>query len=356
MNKICVKNSKILIAHSNSGQHLMQWHNRRERVARDLGYQVKTLAMSKYHPYTIFPYLDRKWQKRDSSLMRLYEILGREIADCDIFIHYNGALIHPEFMAQFNKLKIYHCADDPEASDVLSRPVARAYDIHAISNPTCIDLYRSWGCKYVFCWPLGALHYSDNDEYNSQDFARDIGLCFVGSKYGVTRWRYVHKIPILRNWNGLYTKKAFLERIEGEIPDLVAYGGGWKRGQIDDGGIPTLYRRTRLGLNLHNEKGAHNARLFDLVAFGVCQICDNKRDLHRVFTPGKEIIGYDSASEALELIRYYLAHQAEAEEIASAGRDRFLRDYTMSAIWQNFFEQINNILLQRQTTRGIAKN
>src|SRR2546423_1345970 len=85
-------------------------------------------------PNAIFPLLDRYWRRRDAALMSFYDLLGKAIDSCDVFIHYNGALVHPEFLEQFNKLTIYHCADDPDASDVLSRPVAPHYDICAISN------------------------------------------------------------------------------------------------------------------------------------------------------------------------------------------------------------------------------
>ncbi|WP_179147476.1 glycosyltransferase family protein [Cylindrospermopsis raciborskii] len=338
-----MQRNKIFIAHSNSGQQLLDWHARRENCARNLGYKIETMAMMDYHPYTIFPYLDKKWKKRDTVLMRFYEKLGEKIADSDIFIHYNGALIHPKFLQQFTQLKIYHCADDPEASDVISRPVVHAYDIHAISNPTCLDLYRSWGCKHVFFWPLGAFHYDFAVENRSQTAVRDISLSFVGTKYGVTRWRYVHRIPILKYWSGLYTKKAFFDRLEQAFPSMVAYGGGWRMGRIEDSDIPDLYRRTLVGINVHNNMGVHNGRLFDLAAYGVCQICDNKQHLHHVFVPGKEIIGYESTNEAIDLIRYYLAHPNEANAIGIAGRERYYRDYTMDAIWNKFFEDLGRL-------------
>ena len=103
---------------------------------------MNTFGMRDLYPYTIFPRLDRAWRRRDTALMEFYEVLGEKIDQCDVFIHYNGALIHPEFLSQFNQLKIYHCADDPDSSEVLSKPVAKAYDICAISNPACIEMYK----------------------------------------------------------------------------------------------------------------------------------------------------------------------------------------------------------------------
>jgi spore maturation protein CgeB len=279
--------------------------------------------------------------------MRLYDTLGEKIMDSDVFIHYNGALIHPEFLAQFKQLKIYHCADDPDASKVISQPVAHGYDIHAISNPACIPMYQSWGCKRVFFWPIGAYHYVDGlpDHVElSSGRNRDIPLVFVGSKYGTTRFRFVGRIPILNQMSWPYHKKSFFADIEHNFPFIHGYGSGWRMGRIVDANIPDLYSRARIGLNVHNSLGPINGRMYDLAAFGVCQICDNKKHLHHVFEDGKEIIGFDTTAECIEHVRYYLAHPEEARAISQAGRQRYLRDYTMEAIWHLFFNNVNKML------------
>jgi hypothetical protein len=341
------KGKRILLAHSNSGMATMNWHQRRQQIARYMGYSIENFCMSDLHPYTIFPYLDKKWKKRDPALMRLYDVLGEKITECDVFIHYNGALIHPDFLDQFKVLKIYHCADDPDASDVLSKPVVHAYDIHAISNPACIDMYRSWGCKYVFFWPLGALHYDERaecDDLTEPARVRNVKLSFVGSKYGAAKYRYVARIPIIRNLSAVWSKKSFFERLENEFPFIYGYGVSWTNGFIQDAGIPALYSRSLLGVNVHNSLGPINFRLYDLSAYGVCQICDNKHNLHYVFEDGKEILGFESEKECFDLIRYYLAHPEEARTIGEVARQRFLRDYTIEKLWIRFFSDLERIV------------
>lgn len=344
-----LKTKRILLAHSNTGAQMKLWHLRREVSARRLGYNLATFCMSDLHPYTVFPYLDRKWQRRDPDLMRLYDALGEKITESDIFIHYNGALIHPEFLSQFKQLKIYHCADDPDASQVISCPVAYAYDIHAISNPSCIEMYQSWGCKHVFFWPLGAFHH-DDEHPDSADIVsgrdRDIQLAFVGSKFGTQRFRFVHHIPLINRVSWLYLKKGFFENIERAFPSIHGYGGGWSRGRISDADIPDLYRRAQVGVNIHNSLGPINARLYDLAAFGVCQVCDNKPNLNYVFTEGKEIVGFETIRECIDLIGYYLSHHDEARAIGEAARRRYKRDYTTDLIWIRFFESVERILIK----------
>ncbi len=306
------------------------WHERRRLSAIELGYKLSVFSLSDHHPYITFPALDRRWRKRDRALMAMYEVLGKAIDECDVFIHFNGLLIHPDFLAQFKrKLTVYHCADDPDASSVVSKPVARYYDMCGISNPACLDSYRKWGCANVFFWPLGAFHY--DEQLASFDGPRDVPIVFVGSKTGVTKVRYVGRFL------GLYNKTRFMTAIQREFPEMVAYGAGWGSGRIADEAIPDLLSRSRLGLNLHNTLGPVNGRLYDLSAFGVCQVCDNKRNLSLVFEEGKEIVGFDSQRECVELIRYFLARPEEARQIGVAARSRFLRDYTMPAIWNRLF-------------------
>lgn len=334
-----LNSQKILLAHSNVGETALRWHDRRHRAALALGYDVSMFRIADYHPYTIFPKLDRLWRKRDPALMRLYEALGAAIDACDVFIHYNGALVHPEFLQQFDKLTIYHCADDPDASAVMSRPVAAHYDMCAISNPACIEMYKSWGCRNTFFWPLGSFSYDEDAADSSTNLPyseRSVPLVFIGSKLGVPSVRIVGK------YLGLYRKKSMMTLLERSFPELVAYGASWPRGFIDNAEIPRLYQQSRVGFNVHNTLGPINARLYDLAAFGVCQICDNKATLSLIFDEGSEIAGFDSIDDCLELLRYYLAHPTEAQDIGVAARARFLRDYTTKAIWKKFFADVES--------------
>lgn len=333
-----LKSKKMLLVHSNTSLNMRLWHERKCLSARKLGYDLSVFDMSEYMKPTIFPYLDKMWRKRDPQLMRLYDVLGQRIDTCDVFIHYNGALIHPKFLEQFNCIKIYHCADDPDASKHLSKPVATVYDVCAISNPACMDMYKSWGVKKVFFWPLGAFHYQEEQKDLLQEQKRDIPLIYIGSKYGITNIRFIG------NFLGLHKKKRLMNQLERRFPTLQGYGSGWSNSWIADELVPDVYRRSRIGINVHNSLGPINGRLYDLAAFGVCQICDNKSNLNFVYEEGKEIIGFETPKECFELIRYYEANPKEAQKIAKAGRERFMRDYTMTAIWEQFFRDVNRAL------------
>ena len=178
--------------------------------------------------------------------------------------------------------------------------------------------------------------------HNLQVSERDIPLIFVGSKWGVPSIRFIGKY--LR----LYKKKKFMETIEKNFPFIHGYGGHWTNGFIDDKDIPIIYNRSKIGLNIHNSLGPVNSRLYDLAAFGVCQICDNKNTLNFVFEEGKEIIGFENTNECIELIDYYTKHDDEAFQIAKAAKDKFLNEYTIEKIWIKFFSNVNEILTKNK--------
>ena len=57
-------------------------------------------------------------------------------------------MMHPEFVSRW-VFTIFTCGDDPESSEVLSKPVASAFDFAFTYNIACVDMYKSWGCKNV---------------------------------------------------------------------------------------------------------------------------------------------------------------------------------------------------------------
>jgi hypothetical protein len=95
-----------------------------------------------------------------------------------------------------------------------------------------------------------------------------------------------------------------------------------------------MYRalaRSRVTLNRHinvAENNANNMRLFEATGVGSLLITDQKDNLGELFEVGKEVVAYNSAEEAAELIRYYTSHPEEAIAIARAGQARTLRDHT----------------------------
>jgi hypothetical protein len=105
--------------------------------------------------------------------------------------------------------------------------------------------------------------------------------------------------------------------------------------------------RSKIVLNCHGDlEGpyAANIRLFEATGMGTLLVTDWKENLPRLFEPGKEVVTYRSAEECVELVHYYLHHEAERLAIAHAGHQRTLRDHTYEQRAQELVQLIGTYL------------
>jgi hypothetical protein len=272
--------------------------------------------------------------------MQMYEELAERLQDRDVLILYNGANLHPDFVNLLKILKIYTAGDDPESTEILTKPIAPVFDIHLVNNIACVDMYKGWGLKNVYFWPLGSLTFPEDvidlDETEIADISRR-PLPAVLFCERESSWR-----------------KKRLDRLAQAFPQAVFAGRGWSRGYIDWSEISSCYRQAQIGWNIHNSKGPVNFRTYELPAYGVMQICDNKAFLNQIFEVGKEVVGFDSIKECIELTRYYLSHPDEQREIALSGWKRWKRDYTPEKIWEKLVAIVDHHWAKSNSERSFA--
>jgi spore maturation protein CgeB len=82
---------------------------------------------------------------------------------------------------------------------------------------------------------------------------------------------------------------------------------------------------------------AGNIRLFEATGVGTLLISDWKKNLSEMFVPDKEIVVYRSPQECVDMIHYYLLHDAERDAIATAGQQRTLREH-------NYFNRMQELV------------
>ena len=283
-----------------------------------MGHDVHAFGIPCDHWY-LFPELDQRYQNRDRRLLDSYEQLMRQHGDADILIASGGSMLHPDFIAQFRGTTVFCSADDPENSALLSRPIAPHFDLCLVINPTCLDDYRAWGCQHVegifpALRPDRIAPGITTESILQGNRALDIALCCERDL-------------------GLSDRAQRVEALVRAFPQAYVRGPGWPLGSEPQ---TAIYPRARIGWNLHNSTGPCNTRFLELPANGVLQLCDNPEQLYRYFVPGKEIVGFASLEECVELTHYYLAHEDERRAIAAAGHLRVLRDYTE----QRWFERL----------------
>ena len=292
-------------------------------------------------PCLRFKELDRRWRRGDRELMAMYERLEEKLEHFDVLINEAGINLHPRFVERLPIFTVYQCFDDPESSRHLSQPTAAAYDLSLVGNIAELDTYRGWGVQHVQWTPMGLCPGTYDPNLTETDILegrRDLDLFMMADR--MSKYR-----------------KARLDRLAAAFPDAHFYGQGWPRGYLPWDEQLAYLRLAKIGPNLHNSTGPINLRTFCLPASGVLQICDNKSDLAGVYELDKEVVGFDTVEECIELCRYYLSHDRERREIAAAGWRRVTRDYTEEAVFVRKMRTISYYLRDRptrQTERGIA--
>jgi len=295
------------------------------------GFDVKgfCLTLNPPGPRLHWPELDARWRRGDRELMTMYEQLVKKLEGRNVFVNGSGINLHPEFVRQLPVFRVFQCCDDPESSDNLSRPVAHAYDLCVVNNIAEVETYRRWGVKRAHWIPLGfradmadpALTY---DQIISGD--RDVDVMMIADR--LSPWR---------------AKR--MDVLHAAFPNAHFYGQGWPCGYLDRADEIRLMGRSKIGPNVHNSTGPINLRTFYLPANGVMQICDNKRNLGAIYELNRQVVGFDTIEECVELCRYYLAHDAERRQIAAEGWKHAVTEYNEIAI----FKKISDVVV---TYRG----
>ncbi|HEX2852175.1 MAG TPA: glycosyltransferase [Opitutaceae bacterium] len=94
-----------------------------------------------------------------------------------------------------------------------------------------------------------------------------------------------------------------------------------------------ILKGSRIALNIGIDlaKGeTGNMRMIEATGLGSFLLTEYQDNIRRYFEPGLEVETFRSPGELAEKIRHYLGHEAEREAIARRGRERCLRDFSMS--------------------------
>jgi spore maturation protein CgeB len=322
---------KILLGYSNykSVIDVQQWVEQWLTRLRLQGIDITgfCLTIDPPGPAIYWPELDNKWKRGDKKLFELYQDLSEKLVNYDVFINWNGINLHPSFVKKIPIFKAYGCFDDPESSEILSKPVCKAYDLCLVGNVAEVETYKQWGVKEVRFWPLGFF----KDEFDPKLTEEKI----------LTQTRDVDITLLCERKSGYRAER--LDKFTNSFPNGKYYGVGWPNGFLAEDEKVPLYQRTRIGVNFHNSTGPINFRTYVVPANGVMLLCDNKSDLGKIYELGKEAIGFDTVNEAIELCRYYLDHEDERRKIALAGWHKATTYYNELAVFKLAMKYIGEL-------------
>ena len=96
--------------------------------------------------------------------------------------------------------------------------------------------------------------------------------------------------------------------------------------------MPRIFKCSKINLNMtaRTIKSGLPQRIFDIMAAGGFVISNYQSEIPEYFTPGKDIVLYESIPDLLEKIGYYLAHEDERLQIAQNGYEKVKKQHHLA--------------------------
>lgn len=249
-----------------------------------------------------------------------------------VFVYANGCEIQKKTVQRIGKElsipTVNMCLDDKQSwkhkwmGDHFGGQIdiAAAFTLSWTSARVATEWYMGENARPIYL-PEGF----DQAAYFPQGVPKDIPVSFIGKAYG-------------------YRKSVISELKRFKIP-IQAFGADWSENSFAQD-VPLVFNRSRINLGmggigyserLTNVKG----RDFEIPGTGGgMYLTSFNPDLSLHFNIGREIVCYRNFEEMVELIRYYLGHPDEAEEIAKNALIRSQKEHR----WRHRFQKILNIL------------
>lgn len=168
------------------------------------------------------------------------------------------------------------------------------------------------------------------------------------------------KLNLYLHWRLTFERRVQIVRLL-ELEGLAVWGNDeWPivlrdahtfRGSIDyETETPLLYQSAGIIIDVPSAQllTSVNQRVFDVLAAGGFILTGFQRDLAKFFKLGEEICCYRTPNELLRLIRHFLSRPEDRKKIASAGRERVLREHTYVHRARELIEIMGGVIERRR--------
>lgn len=94
--------------------------------------------------------------------------------------------------------------------------------------------------------------------------------------------------------------------------------------------MPKIFQLSKINLNLSRSFVEYGLpmRVFDVLSCGGFLVTNDKQDLHKLFTNGKDLVIFRDTQDLLEICNYYLQHEDERRAIAEQGLSTLAENHT----------------------------
>jgi glycosyltransferase involved in cell wall biosynthesis len=132
-----------------------------------------------------------------------------------------------------------------------------------------------------------------------------------------------------RAFTACWLAKRFSVAVFGKFSPAWPFRGQ-SLGEVEYADIPKAYQRGRLAVNVMRwqDDAGLNLKPLEITASGVACLCGKRTGMDAMFEVGREILAFDSPSDAGRRVRELLGDESARRELAEAGRARTLVSHT----------------------------
>ena len=216
-----------------------------------------------------------------------------------------------------------------------SRFFTKHVDLHVTTDRTAAEAAAAQGLHGVLLSQWAASAAVAAEPRASSSCRYDVS--FVGSMYGY--------------------RADWIDALRAGGIAVSCFGHGTENGVVSAAEIPEIYRTSRISLNF---SGAGNpgraggvdrrqlkARTFEVPGAGGFLLTENAPELKRYFLIGREIATFESSSDLVERVRYYLDHADERDAVARAGHARTIAEHTYEQRISEILEKLRPLRAKR---------
>ncbi len=249
----------------------------------------------------------------------------------------------PRFFGRLESVyKVLLLGDDEHYFDALHRYYAPFFDVVLTTNPEC-ERYRRYGAEPIFL--PGA--FSPAVFNPGPDRRKSYDVSFIGAMDKVGRAPYAEAL-----------KRAGI--------DIHLFGAGTPAGIVSQDQVVEIYRRSRINLNFtggalrtplerNPEANRHirqlKGRMAKIALCGSFVLSQDAPGINRLFKVGEEIDTFETESQLVEKVRFYLAHDAQREAMAARAHARAMAEYDEAKYWPQLVRRIEALAGAGQRVR-----
>jgi len=229
-----------------------------------------------------------------------------------------------------------------------SRFFAEHVDLHVTTDQATADAAPSQRLDNVLLSQWAASAAASAEPCPSLSYSYDVS--FVGSMYGY--------------------RAEWIAELQASGIQVSCFGHGTENGVVSAAEIPKIYRTSRISLNFSgagqnpggvglHDKRQIKARTFEVPGAGGFLLTEIAPGLERYFSIGREVVAFESPSELVDRVRYYLDHPDERDAVVRAGYARTIAEHTYAQRISKILEKLGPLKAKRTqpwalSTEGVA--